>query len=804
MKVIINLGKGNLHDGCDHIVVQLFDRDSSYWRQVTGSLPPAAELAELHRKWQANYRFFYQEKVTRIGLLEPEGFRYSENEFKQICQQITRRLNQWLEEEGFVAIEKVLRTDLDKAAVIQIIITAEDKQLKQLPWHLWQFLDDYTLAEVAVNSPNWQKINSPSNRNQKVKILSILGNSEGLDVREDLKALANLSPTEVTILTEPKLSELNEHLWQKPGWDILLFSGHSYSDLKSGYIYLNAREKITIAQLKHSLNKAISGGLQIAIFNSCEGVGLALELADLSIPYTVVMGEPVPDKIAQLFLEYFINAFAGGKTFTLAVKEARQKLAGWEAEFVCASWLPIIWQNPTINSLTWKDLIFQSSPKLYNRRHDDLQQLQYASKSRKSYFFQRQKLWKKALLIGLISTSSLAIARYFSWLEFAELWAYDRLLQQRPAETIDPRILVVEITEEDTNRESYPLSDTTLVKAIDTLIANRPAAIGVDIHRPYARGEDYQELVNLLEKNSNVFPICAYSSENNSYNPPQGLSEIKLREQMGFSDLAIDGDFSNPIADKLKLSPTPKVRRQLLSYDPSLAASPSSCLTPYSLSFQLAFEYLQRSQVEPLQVTEGQEWQFGEVIFSEMGDKFGGYQQLTANTSQIPIAYRTQQPGQKITLTELLSGRANPQLIRDRIIFIGYTAAVARDYFDTPYGIMPGVWIHAHMTSQIISAVMDGRSLIWVLPQWGDWLWILIWSTIAGILLLLLSQKHKLYSWSIVFILILVIDRVCLLFLMKGGWLPYVPTILSLLLTAIIITTFMTRENFLIQPEKKI
>ena len=69
----------------------------------------------------------------------------------------------------------------------------------------------------------------------------------------------------------------------------MLFSGHSYTDLETGYIYLNASENITIAQLKKSLGKAIANGLQIAIFNFSEGMGLALGIADLSLPSGVVM-----------------------------------------------------------------------------------------------------------------------------------------------------------------------------------------------------------------------------------------------------------------------------------------------------------------------------------------------------------------------------------------------------------------------------------------------------------------------------------------------------------------------------------
>ncbi|HHP7232073.1 MAG TPA: CHASE2 domain-containing protein [Xenococcaceae cyanobacterium] len=770
MKIVINLGTGNLDQGCNHVVVQLLNDNYNCQRQFSGSLPPAPELAQLHRQWQFGYRAFYQERSLRIGLLQSEGLRYSAADFKAICEQIPQKLNSWLGCDEFAPIERALRTDLSQNELTQIVITATEQQLQQLPWHLWNLIADYPQAEVTFSAPNWQKMAQTPKKPHQVRILAILGNSQGLELQKDVASLVNLPDTELKILREPSQSELNEYLWQTKGWDILLFSGHSHSDLTTGYIYLNDREKITITQLKQSLRKAIANGLQIAIFNSCEGIKLALELADLSIPYTVVMGEPVPDRIAQVFLQYFLTAFVAGKTFTLAVKEARQKLAGWESEFVCASWLPIIWQNPTVDYLTWQDLAPVAQAK------------------------QRQKLLKTALLSSLVVSGLVMLLRSLSWLEPLELKAYDRLIEQRPAETIDPRIVVVEITEADTNSDRYPISEQALVTAIDLLVKHQPAAIGLDIHRSYERGVGYQDLLQRLATNSHIFPVCSYGSSNDSYAPPEGLGEAKLRQQMGFSDLLIDGRHSATKSSLLDLTnqdlqhyQSPKVRRQLLSYEPSLAASPSKCLTPYSLSFQLAFEYLQQAGIEPLTVNSAQQWQFGEAIFSEMTSKFGGYQQLDGQSSQIMLNYRAGQPGKRISLTQLRSGIA-PQLIQNRIVIIGYTASVARDYFDTPYGTMPGVWIHAHMTSQLLSTVQDGRSLIWVLPSWGDWLWILSWSMVMGIILSLLSPKPVIYSWLGLGVMLIVLDRICLLLLIQGGWLPYIPTIFALFtITAIFI-----------------
>ena len=773
MKVIINLGRGNLYEGCESITVQLL-RDRSYVRQFSGSLPPAPELAQLYGQWQQGYRAFYQEKDLRIGLLQTEGTRYSEASFKKICRQIPQQLNTWLASEGFATVERALRTDLQKDEQIQIIITAANPQLQQLPWHLWHFIEDYPLAEIGFNSLNWQAVQQPPRIHKQVRILAILGNSSGIDIQQDLALLKGLPGTELTVLTEPPLAKLNEYLWDSAGWDILLFSGHSHSDLEAGYIYLNETENITIAQLKHSLRKAISQGLQIAIFNSCEGIGLAIELADLSIPYTVVMGEPVPDRVAQIFLQYFLTAFRGGKTFTLSVKEARQKLAGWETDYVCASWLPLIWQNPATDLLTWSDLQLTSE----------------SPRTKKNYRF--------ALLTSFAVASLVTVCRSLAWLEPLELKVYDRLMQQRPAETIDPRILVVEITEENTNSDRYPISDTTLVEAIDLLVQQQPAAIGLDIHRSYGAGTGYQDLIQRIENNAHLFPVCAYGNTNNSYDPPQGLSQEKLTQQMGFSDLLIDSppkSSNDYFFGQIQFDANPKVRRQLLSYYPNFASTSLQCLTPYSLSFQLAFEYLQQQGVEPLTVTPEQQWQFGRVTLQEMKRKFAAYQQLEGDSSQIPINYRAGKPGKKITLDRLRSG-VELGWIKDRIVLLGYTATVAQDYFDTPYGIMPGVWIHAHMTSQIISAVENERSLIWALPIWGDYLWVLGWSLIIGTILTTLSRKPLFWSLLAGIIVIVMCDRVCLVLLIKGGWLPYLPTVLSLLVITCVIVAYRAAKTF--------
>ena len=105
------------------------------------------------------------------------------------------------------------------------------------------------------------------------------------------------------------------------------------------------------------MKKATSNGLALAIFNSCDGLGLAYELEALHIPQIIVMREPVPDAVAQEFLRHFLVTYAlDGLPLYQAVKEARLKLHGLEDIYPCASLLPVICQNGDAAPPSWLNL----------------------------------------------------------------------------------------------------------------------------------------------------------------------------------------------------------------------------------------------------------------------------------------------------------------------------------------------------------------------------------------------------------------------------------------------------------------
>ncbi|MBP5976413.1 hypothetical protein HW132_27720 [Brasilonema sp. CT11] len=135
--------------------------------------------------------------------------------------------------------------------------------------------------------------------------------------------------------------------------------------------------------------------------NSCDGLGLARELQDLQIPQIIVMREPVPDLVAQKFLEYFLEAFSSGASLYTAVRSARERLEGLENEYPGASWLPVICEHPGVVPMTW------AKP-------------QTKSNSRRLPIM---------LLVSMLITAGVLGVRYLGGLQTWELQAFDQLMR---------------------------------------------------------------------------------------------------------------------------------------------------------------------------------------------------------------------------------------------------------------------------------------------------------------------------------------------------------------------------------------
>ncbi|WP_226583785.1 nSTAND1 domain-containing NTPase [Microseira wollei] len=371
--VVIHLGSGDLYSGFPRVTAQLWIAEHPRPEQFIGSLPAAPDLVNLYRNWQSIYQHLCERKQLRSSLAVEEDDDELEIDqgsitnvsvvgFSEACQQLQVGINTWLNSAEFLNIDRQLRSQLDTKEEIRVIIETNDELLRRLPWHRWNWFEDYPLAEIALSRPEYKRRNSsqPKILRNQVRILAILGNSQGIDLEAETNFLKQLPDAEVEFLVNPSRSEFNAQLWNKLGWDILFFAGHSQTEGETGRIYLNENKtnnSLTIEQLQEALKAAIENGLKLAIFNSCDGLGLALALEKLNLTATIVMREPVPNRVAQDFFKQFLAAFAVERLpLYISVQQARRKLQGLEDDFPGASWLPVICMNPAVEPPTWLQL----------------------------------------------------------------------------------------------------------------------------------------------------------------------------------------------------------------------------------------------------------------------------------------------------------------------------------------------------------------------------------------------------------------------------------------------------------------
>lgn len=166
--VVLSLSQGNLQDGFPAVTVQLGEADNPYRMKFTASLPAAPEISELYRNWRSLYLVFCQRLSLRLGIEEieevgdfeiEEGYvtNVSEVDIRELSQQLSQKINAWLKSPEFRKIDQQLRTQLRPSEEIRFIVETNDNLLRRLPWHLWNFFDDYPYGEVAISTLDYQQ-----------------------------------------------------------------------------------------------------------------------------------------------------------------------------------------------------------------------------------------------------------------------------------------------------------------------------------------------------------------------------------------------------------------------------------------------------------------------------------------------------------------------------------------------------------------------------------------------------------------------------------------------------------------------
>lgn len=395
----------------------------------------------------------------------------------------------------------------------------------------------------------------------------------------------------------------------------------------------------------------------------------------------------------------------------------------------------------------------------------------------------------KAILITAPTIAALVIvgelAGFFQLLELASLDLFFRL---RPLEPSDSRIVIVTIDESDISKIGHwPMSDALLSHAIKQIKSQQPKLIGLDLYRNLPVEPGYQELEKVFRSTPNL--IAVEKAAGDPVAPPPILKEL---DQVALSDLVLDTDS--------------KVRRSLISIR-------DNGKTKLSLGARLALEYLAGKGISLEEVKgKSQQLKLGKAIFFPFHSNDGGYVRADDGGYQILLNFRGKQDNfRTIPMKDVLDKRIPPNLMRDRIVLIGSTAVSLNDLFYTPYSskltgspqLTPGVVIHANITSQILSAALEGRPLMKTMSEPVQWLWILLWSgvnaTVSYQLLTKNNFKNKFSSSVGIIVLNIVfvggsLFSIGYLAFLQGWWLSIASPALAAIASAIFIGNYYSRQ----------
>lgn len=373
-----------------------------------------------------------------------------------------------------------------------------------------------------------------------------------------------------------------------------------------------------------------------------------------------------------------------------------------------------------------------------------------------------------SLLPGLPIVVVVVLARLLGFWQPLEWQAFDLGLRSRPAEPTDPRITIVPITEEVMQTlGQYPIPGSQLTQLIEDINQYQPQVIGLDLFRDLPIEPGHQELLDLIETSDNLVVI------NRILPPAIAAPATAPEDRIGFVDTLVDTDGF--------------VRRSLLG------ATDSNNNYRFSFTLRVAERYLAEDGIFLENgIRNPAAMRFQQTELTPFQANTGSYVHTDARGEQTLINFRSgSRPFEFVTYGEIQAGTADPVLLSDRIVLIGVTAPAVKDIVNTAAvigdnpGLVTGIELQAHGISQILSAVLDSRSLLRVWPDWLEYGWIIGWGLLGG----LIAQRHlKIARYFLVVVAIsggLVLLSYSLLIL--SWWIPIVPAVTAFFLNSLVL-----------------
>lgn len=407
--VILKIGEGNFATGFS-VTLEIRDNHLLIAPFAEGRLVPNLDIADALQNYRRAY-YHWVSSQPSLGITVPHSMITHaavgdpRDNLGKATKTLKDSLNEWLNSSDMSSIQNHILFHIGTNSEVRFFIQTTHFDLQQIPWECWNFLHqwcpDVEIALTIQRNPPIINLTSPIN------ILVILGNIDIENEHNSLclsslqTALGNPDKVYIQILSpssEVPLSTKNIHNELiKNQWDIVVYLGHSQtsSDGHDGVFIIDNDTALSPAHnLRNSLGIAVKNGLKLVICNSCDGLGIGRQLANIGVPHIIVMKEPIAVRVALRFLEVFLPNFLEHKSLQESLTIARQELRlhEFEVDAASSSLLPRLIENPEE-----PPLILPLPPENKGKNHEQSSPLRLSSR------------WKQALLFILSILVTLSV-----------------------------------------------------------------------------------------------------------------------------------------------------------------------------------------------------------------------------------------------------------------------------------------------------------------------------------------------------------------------------------------------------------
>lgn len=351
---------------------------------------------------------------------------------------------------------------------------------------------------------------------------------------------------------------------------------------------------------------------------------------------------------------------------------------------------------------------------------------------------------------------------------------YDQYFRLLPAEEIDSRLLIVTVDEPDISQlKQWPLSDANLLYALEQIEKYEPRVIALDIYRDFPVPPGPNDLETFFRNTPHLLGVEKVTGT--PVPPPPVLAE---QNQVALADIVLDNDGT--------------VRRALLSVKHEGQAK-------WTLGASAALSYLTQEDIFIDQNIHDELTLSNGISFPRLQPNKGGYSRVDNRGYQTLLKFRGPDNAfETISIQDVLNGQAPAALIRDRLVLIGTIAPSLNDFTYTPYQYSeltntsqsPGVAIHAHIASQILSTALDGRSQIRSWSAAAEWAWVYAWCFLGSGLILIPQwySRRGLAAFIATMVPILGLSTALIIcngiLFWSGWWVPSIPPLLGIVVSA--------------------